>query len=116
MLPLQADIVGGGPLALVVTFLITVIFYAVTLHIAALWVLGDAPHQRAVTVAPVPSAIAILFAPYGALVVVPLSYLGALIAIRQIYRLKTWGALVLTTFHYAIAAILGIALTNLFFG
>ena len=114
MLPLQVEFVGGGLLALVVTFIVTVLFYAVTLHLAALWVLGDVPHQRAVLVAPVPSAIAILFAPYGALVVVPLSFLGAAVAIRQVYRLKTRSALVLATFHYAIAAILGLALVNLF--
>lgn len=115
MFPLQVDLVGGGPVALVVTFLLTTLFYAVTLHLAALWVLGDAPHQRAVAVAPVPAAISILFSPYGVAVVLPLSFVGALVAIRQIYRLKTRSALVLTLFHYAIAVILGIALGNLLF-
>ncbi|MES3518281.1 MAG: hypothetical protein PPP58_11515 [Natronomonas sp.] len=114
MLPLQAEFVGGGLLALAVTFLLTTLFYAVTLHLAALWVLGDEPHQRAVAVAPVPAAIAILFSPYGFAVVLPLTFVGAAIAIRQIYKLKTSAALLLTTFHYAIAVLLGFAFGNLF--
>lgn len=108
--------VGAGWFAIVVTFLVTVVFYASTLHLAALWILGDVPHQRAVAVAPIPSVIVILFSSYGPLVVMPLSYLGAAIAIRQIYRLKTGAALLLTTFHFAIAAILGLALVRLVLG
>lgn len=112
--PLQAEFVGGGAFALVVTFLVTTLFYAVTLHLAALWILGDTPHQRAVAVAPVPAAIAIFFAPHGVLVVLPLSFLGAAVAIRQIYRLETPSALLLATFHYAIAVIVAFAFGNLF--
>lgn len=113
MLPLQVDLVGGGPVALVVTFLVTAIFYAVTLHLAALWVLGDPPHQRAVAVSPVPAVISIVFARYGMAVVLPLAFLGTLVAVRQVYRLKIRSAALVTVFHFAIAVILGIALRNL---
>ncbi|MFT4883410.1 MAG: hypothetical protein ACI8U4_000916 [Natronomonas sp.] len=116
MLPLQADLVGGGPLALAVTFVLVALFYAVTLHLAALWVLGDEPHQRAVAVSPVPAAISMFFEAAGPLIVAVLAFLATLVAVRHVYKLTTKGAALLTTFHYAIAVILGFALRNLLFG
>jgi fucose 4-O-acetylase-like acetyltransferase len=113
MLPLQAEFVGGGPLALVVTFVLAALFYAVTLHLAALWVLGDEPHQRAVAVSPVPAAASMLFAAASPAVVAALAFLATLVAVRYVYKLTTKGALVVTVFHFAIAVILGFALRNL---
>jgi hypothetical protein len=115
MLPLQADLVGGGPLALVVTFVLAALFYAVTLHLAALWVLGDEPHQRAVAVSPVPALISMFFEAAGPVVVAVLAFGATLVAVRYVYKLTTKGAALLTTFHFAIAVILGLALRNLLF-
>ena len=110
---MQVELAGGGLLALAVTFVVTTLFYAVTLHLAALWVLGEAPHQRAVAVAPVPAALAMLFSPYGFAVVLPVSFVGAAVAIRQIYRLKTRSALILAAVHYAFAVVFGLAFGGL---
>jgi hypothetical protein len=114
MLPLQVDLVGGGPVALVFTFLVATLFSAVALHLAALWVLGDEPHQRAVKVAPVPVLIAMLFSQYSGLLMLVLSFAGAAIAIRYVYRLTTRGALAVSVFYYAISTIFAFAFGNIF--
>ncbi len=114
MVPLQADLVGGGLLAIAITFVVTTVVYAVTLHLAALWVLGDAPHQRAVAVAPVPAALSILFSPYGFAVVLPISFVGAAVAIRQVYRLTTGSALLLAVVHLLFAAVFALAFGSVF--
>ncbi|MFB6171017.1 MAG: hypothetical protein ABEJ23_00680 [Haloarculaceae archaeon] len=114
MIPAQVDLTGGGPLALLVTFLVATVFYALTLHLAALYVVGDVPHQRAVMAALVPTVVSLLLQRYGPLVVVPVTFLGDLIAISFVYRLKLRSALLLAVFHFTIAVILGLALANLF--
>lgn len=107
------DVTGGGPLALIVTFLVTALFYAFTLHLAATFFLGDAPSQRAVAVAPVPAIVTILLTQYGAAVVLPVTLFGDLIAISAVYRVRWQTAAVLTLLHFAFATILGVALANL---
>ncbi|PSQ41641.1 hypothetical protein BRD07_04970 [Halobacteriales archaeon QS_9_68_42] len=91
MVLLQAEFVGGGPLALVVTFLVATFFSAVTLHLAALWVLGDEPHQNAVKAAPVP-----------------------VVAVRYAYGLTTRGAALVSVFYFAISTIFAFSFANLF--
>ena len=114
--PLQAapDVTGRGPLALVVTFLLATLFYAVTLHLAATFFLGDEPSQRAATVAPVPALVSLLLQQWGPLVVIPVTLVGDGIAIAYVYRLEWLPATVLTLLHFAFAAILGLALNNIF--
>jgi hypothetical protein len=111
--PAQTDLTGGGPLAIVVTFVLTALFYAVTLHLAAVFYLGDVPSQRAVAVSPVPAIVTILLGRYGGEVVVPVTLLGDLVAISAVYRLRWRTAAALTLLHFAFAAILGVAIGNL---
>jgi len=89
------------------------VFYAVTLHLAALYVVGEVPHQRAAMVAPVPATISILLQQYPAFVVIPVTFVGDLIAISAVYRLRLRSALLLTVFHFTIAVVLGLALASL---
>jgi hypothetical protein len=42
-----------------------------------------------------------------------LAFAATLVAVRYVYKLTTRGAALLTTFHFAIAVILGFALRNL---
>ncbi|PSQ42741.1 hypothetical protein BRD14_04195 [Halobacteriales archaeon SW_5_68_122] len=98
MVLLQAEFVGGGPLALVVTFLVATFFSAVTLHLAALWVLGDEPHQNAVKAAPVPVVIAMLFSRYSPALMAVFAFAGALTAVR----------------YFAISTIFAFSFANLF--
>lgn len=112
--PAQVDPTGGGLLAILVTFLLATAFYAVTLHLAALYVIGDVPHQRAAMVAPVPAIVSLLLQRYGPAVVIPVTFAGDLIAISLVYRLEARSALFLAVFHFTIAVILGLALSNVF--
>lgn len=107
-------VTGTGSLALVVTFLLTTLFYAVTLHLAATFFLGEVPSQRAATVAPVPAVVSLLLQQWGPLVVVPVTLLGDGLAIGRVYRLRWPSAAVLTLLHFAFAAVLGLALGGLF--
>jgi hypothetical protein len=113
MLPLQS-LVGSGLLALVVTFFVVSVFYAVTLHLAAVFFVGDVASQRAAYVSPVPTITSLLLQQWGPAVVVPVTILGDLVAISYVYRLRLSSAAVLTALHFAFATILGLALNNIF--
>ena len=123
---LQVDITGGGPVALLVTLFVTVLFYAVTLHLAATLFLGEVPSQRAVYAAIPPAVVSILLQQYGRTdgavpvdpllqvgVVIAATLLADLLAISFVYRLKLRTAFPLLVIHFTIAALLGSALGNL---
>jgi hypothetical protein len=126
MFPLQADPTGGGLLAVVVTFLLVALFYAVTLHLAATFFIGDVPSQRAAKVAPVPAVVSLLLQQYGLRSVgvvdpgfgVAITILATLIAdaiaISFVYRLEWSSTVPLTLLHFAFAVVLGFALNNIF--
>jgi len=114
MVPLQADLVGGGPLALAVTFVVATAVSAVTLHLAALWVLGDEPHQRAVKAAPVPVLLAMLFSQYNPVIILVLAFVGAVAAVRYVYKLTTAGAVFVSVFYVTISTIFAFAFGNIF--
>ena len=117
---------GGGLLAILVTFLVATLFYAVTLHLAATFFIGEVPSQRAAYVAPVPAATSLLLQQYGLSGIGPLSpslavivavgatLIADAIAISFVYRLKWSSAIPLTLLHFAFAAVLGFALNNIF--
>jgi hypothetical protein len=126
ILPFQTDVTGGGLLALVVTFLLTSLFYAVTLHLAATFFIGDVPSQRAATAAPVPALVSLLLQRYGQSdaavgvdpsllvgLVVLATLVADLLAVSFVYRLKLRSAIPLVLLHFGFAALLGVALGNL---
>ena len=112
--PLQADLAGGGPLALVVTFVVATTVSAVTLHLAALWTLGDEPHQRAVKAAPVPVLLAMLFSQYRPPITLAFAFVGAVAAVRYVYGLTTRGAVLVGVFYLTITTIFAFSFGNLF--
>lgn len=116
MIPWQStvDPVGGGPLAVLVTFLLATAFYAVTLHLAAVFFLGDVPSQRAALAAPVPALTSLLLQQWGPEVVIPVTLLGDFLAIRYSYGLPVRSAAALTALHFAFAVALIVPLNNLF--
>jgi len=125
-LPLQTDPTGGGILAFLVTFVLLSAFYAVTLHLAATFFIGDVPSQRAAYVGPVPAVVSILLGRYGVesvgfvspslgVAVVVVATLGAnALAISRSYRISAVPTVALTALHFAFAAVLGFALNNIF--
>jgi len=124
--PLQS-VTGGGPLAVIVTFLLTWLFYAFTLHLAATFFIGDVPSQKAATAAALPAAVSILLQQYGvaggafgvgpsllAGVTIVATLLADGIAISTVYRLRARSTAPLVALHFGFAAVLGVALANVF--
>ncbi|QGN07568.1 hypothetical protein Hrd1104_09790 [Halorhabdus sp. CBA1104] len=111
--------------ATIAIFLAVSVFYALTLHLAATFFLGDVPSQKAATVGPVPAIVSILLgrwgiesvafisAELGVLVVVSATLLADGLAIARTYRLDRWATVALTLLHFAFATALGISLANL---
>jgi hypothetical protein len=126
MLQASPDPTGGGVLAFVVTLLIAWLFYAVTLHLAATFFIGDVPSQRAAYAGMAPALVSILLGRWGiegiafvspslGVAVVLLATLVAdAVAISAIYRISWRPTAALTLLHLAFAAIIGIALNNIF--
>jgi hypothetical protein len=99
--------------ALVGTFLLAVLFYSVTAHIAARYVLGDVPLKRALLVGVVPAIISFALQAYGPAVVILVSAAADFFAIRAVYRLKYKTAGVVAAAHYTVSALFGITIFNL---
>jgi hypothetical protein len=126
MLQASPDPTGGGVLAFVVTLLIAWLFYAVTLHLAATFFIGDVPSQRAAYAGLVPALVSILLGRWGiegiafvspslgVAVVLVATLVADAVAISAIYRISWRPTAALTLLHLAFAAILGIALNNIF--
>lgn len=114
--PLQGTVgvPGGGVVALAVTFLVTVVFYALTLHLAAVFFIGDVPTQPAVMAAPVPAITSLLLQQWGPAIVIPVTLLGDFVAIRFSYSLPIRGSVALTLLHFAFAVAVIIPLNNIF--
>ncbi|WP_276273716.1 DUF7473 family protein [Haloarcula litorea] len=120
------SLTGGGLLAVAVTLLVAWLFYAVTLHLAATFFIGDTPSQLAAKAALVPAVVSILLQRWGTTGVGPVSpSLGVAvlllvtlvadgIAISYTYRLSTRSTAPLVLLHFAFASVLGIALFNIF--
>lgn len=117
---------GRSLLAVAVTFLVLSAFYAVTLHLAATFFVGDVESQRAAYVGPVPAAVSILLGRYGleaapfvsrelgVLVVLVMTLIADAIAISRSYDLSAGPTTVLTALHLAFTVVLGVALNNIF--
>ena len=126
VVPMQADPTGGGILAFVVTFLVAWLFYAVTLHLAATFFIGDVPSQRAAYAGAVPALVSILLGRWGleaigfvspsvgVAVVIVVTLVADAIAISTVYRVSWTPTAALVALHFAFAAVLGFALNNVF--
>jgi hypothetical protein len=123
--PLQADVTGGGLLAVVVTFFVVAAFYAFTLHLAATFFIGDVPSQRAAYVSPAPTVVSLLLQRYGVesgvvspgigvAITLVATFVADAIAISYVYRLRWSSALPLTILHFTFAVVMGIALNGIF--
>jgi hypothetical protein len=99
--------------SLVGTFLLAVLFYGVTAHLAARYVLGDVPIARAFAVGAVPALVSFALGPYHPVYVIPLAAGADFFAIRAIYRLEYRTAGLVALAHYTVSAILGITIYNL---
>ena len=119
------SLTGGGVLAVVVTLLLTWLFYAVTLHLAATFFIGDVPTQLAAKAAVAPAVVSMLLQQWGVesglvspsvgvLVVIGATLIADGMGISLSYRLSTRSTAPLVALHLAFAAVLGFALNNIF--
>jgi len=126
MLQASPDPTGGGVLAFVVTLLVAWLFYAVTLHLAATFFIGDVPSQRAAYAGAAPAVVSILLGRWGiegiafvspslgVAVVLVATLVADAVAISAVYRISWRPTLALTLLHLAFAAVLGVAINNIF--
>jgi len=126
--PLQSgpDPTGQGVLAVVGTVLLGWLFYAVTLHLAATFFVGDVPTQPAAAAGVVPAVVSLLLGRYGlgeqTLVSPGVDFVVALVAIlvadalaiNYAYDLPWKATTALTALHFAFASVLIVALNNIF--
>jgi len=122
----RQSLAGRSLLAAVVTFLLLSVFYAVTLHLAATFFIGDVRSQQAASVGPVPAAVSILLGRYGiegvafvspelgVLIVLVMTVVADALAISRVYDLSAGPTTALTLLHLAFTVVLGVALNNLF--
>jgi len=119
------SLTGGGVVAVLVTVLVTWLFYGVTLHLAATFFIGDVPSQLAAKAAVAPTLVSLILqrwgvesgvvsADLGVAVVLLLTLVADGIAISLSYRLSTRSTAPLVALHLAFAAVLGFALNNIF--
>lgn len=111
--PEGLDPAAGGPLAYIGTFAVATIFYGLTLHIAARYVLGDVPVKRAFLVAPALALVSILLQRAGPIVVVPLTVGVAYVAIHVVYDLGHRLTAFVAVIYYTVAVLVGVTLYNL---
>jgi hypothetical protein len=122
---LQGGIIGSELLPLLVTLVATSLFYAITLHLAATFFIGDVPNQKSAKVGPVPATVSLLLGQYGietvgfisrgtgVLIVLIATLFADALAISHVYELDARPTVVLTLLHLAFAAVLGITTANL---
>lgn len=114
MLQTSVGLTGGGIFALVVTFLVAVIFYAVTLHLAATFFLGDVPTQYAARAAAVPAVVSFVLQQWGPAVTIAVTLCADFLAVRWSYDLEWQTAVVLALLHFAFSVALFLPLNNIF--
>lgn len=114
LLATSVDVTGGGPLALVVTFLLAVVFYAVTLHLAATFFLGEVPTQLAARAAVVPALASFALQQWGPAVTLLATLFGDFLAVTWSYDLGWRAGLALSLLHVAFSVALFIPLNNIF--
>ncbi len=120
------SLTGQGLVAVLGTILLGWAFYAVTLHLAATFFVGDVPTQPAAAAAIVPAVVSLLLGQYGLsgrtlvspgvdFVIALVAILGAdALAIGYAYELDWKPAAIVAVLHFAFAVALVIPLNNIF--
>lgn len=113
MVVLQA---GGGPVAVIGTYLSLALFLSITAHVAARNVLGDVSVKQAFVVGPWPASVAFVFTAlsWPAAVAVPLALLLDGLAIDRVYRGGARLSVYVTFIHAVVSVLLGAILVGTF--
>jgi hypothetical protein len=111
-LPLQSVPESGGPLAFLGTFVLTALFFGLTAHIAARYVLGDVPVRRALVVGVVPAVAVTALIRFPPVVIIPAALLGDFLALRAVYRLRYRTTALVAIVHYTVSVLLAVVVGN----
>lgn len=111
----QLEPAAGGLLAYLGTFVVATVFYGLTLHIAARYVLGDVSVRRAFRVAPILALFLIVLQQAGPAITAGVSLVVAYTAIHVIYDLSHRMTAFVTVIYYTVALLVGIVIYNLVF-
>jgi len=103
----------GPPLAVLGTVVLAAAFYAVTVHVAARFVLGEVPLRPALGVGVVLAVVSFLLRSHGVALVAGASLLVDAAAIKSLYALDWRPTAWVTLAHFAVSVVLGYALVNL---
>lgn len=100
------------------TLLIATVFYGITAHLAARYVLGDVRIEHGLLVGAVPASIIVvgvqLLGTGARIVLVVLAAIVAdFVAIERLYDTERRFAVMITVVHFAISVLLGSVLTSL---
>ena len=101
------------------TVLIATVFYGLTAHIAARYVLGDVRIEHGLMVGAVPAAVIVvgvqlLGAGAGIVLVVLAAIIADFLAIERLYDTERRFAAMITVVHFAISVLLGSVLGSMF--
>lgn len=110
---LQLDPASGPPTAVVGTFLLAALFYALTAHLAARYVLGSVPVLPAAGVGLVLASVALLLRSFGPAPVIVVSLAVDVAAIKTFYGLEWRDTALVAVGHYTVSALIGVGLFNL---
>ncbi|SNZ14795.1 hypothetical protein SAMN06269185_2258 [Natronoarchaeum philippinense] len=107
----------GSVIASLGTFLLAAVFYGLTAHVAARYVLGDVSLEQALLVGIAPAAVLVvgiqLFGEgAGLLVSLVLSVVADYLAIDRVYDPGRRWSVAVTAVHYAVSVLLGSALAS----
>jgi hypothetical protein len=105
------DPAAGTLLQFAGTFVVAALFYALTAHVAARFVLGDTPVRLALLVGLAPALASILLQRYDFLVVAGAALLLDFAAFHAVYRIRYRTAAIVTVMHFTVSVILGVALS-----
>jgi len=116
--PAQSLPFGSIP-AVFGTLLIAAVFYGVTAHVAARYVLGDVHFEQGLLVGIVPATILVvgvwlLGEGIGLYVALVGALVGDFVAIDRVYDPGIKWSIAVTLVHYAVSVLLGVWVTSLF--
>lgn len=109
---LQLTPTSGGPVAFLGTVVATALFFGVTAHIAARYVLGDVPVERALVVGAVPAIAVTALIRFPPAWIIPVALVGDFLAIRAVYRLRYRTTGIVAIVHYTVSVLVALVVRN----
>jgi len=103
--PLQVAPQAGTLPQLVGTFVVSVLFFSLTAHVAARYVLGDVPIRRALLVGLVPALTTTVLIRYPPIVIIALTVVCDFLAIQTVYRLAYRTTALVTGAHFTLTVL-----------